>query len=65
VSEEGALGISLAEKFFGFLILVVGIIVLYYTVSSANTLLAFTGFFGFLCLVLVIIGLILMTAKTE
>ena len=65
MSEESALGISLAEKFFGFLILVVGIIVLYYTVASANTLQAFTGFFGFLCLVLVIIGLILMTARTE
>ncbi|MGD0496307.1 MAG: hypothetical protein ABSB28_09785 [Candidatus Bathyarchaeia archaeon] len=64
MSEEGGFGIGLAEKFFGLIIFVVGLLVLYYTVTSASTLGAFTGFFSFLCVVLVVVGLVLMIAKT-
>jgi hypothetical protein len=64
MSEEGGFGISLAEKFFGLIIFVTGLVAFYYTVSSASTLGAFTGFFGFLCLILVGLGLVLMIAKT-
>jgi hypothetical protein len=64
MSEEGGFGISLAEKFFGLITFVVGLLALYYTVTSASTLGAFTGFFSFLCLIVVVVGLVLMIAKT-
>lgn len=65
MSEEGGYGLNVLEKFFGFILLVVGIIATYYTIISTDVLGGFTGFFGFLCILLVILGLILMTAKTE
>jgi succinate-acetate transporter protein len=65
MSEEGSFGLNLAEKFFGFILLIVGIITLYYTITSTQALLAFTGFFGFLSIILVVLGFVLMTAKTE
>lgn len=65
MSEEGSFGLSMAERFFGLIVLIIGIITLYYTLESAGTLLMFTGFFGFLCVVLVILGIVLITVKTE
>jgi hypothetical protein len=65
MSEEGSFGISIAEKFFGLIIFVVGLVALYYTLTSATALLMFTGFFTFLCLVLVALGLVMMITKTE
>ena len=65
MSGEGSFGLSTTEKFFGLIILVVGVITLYYTLMSMDTLLSFTGFFAFLSVVLVILGLVLMTAKPE
>jgi uncharacterized protein YjeT (DUF2065 family) len=64
MSEEGGFGIGLAERFFGLITFIVGLILLYYTVTGASTLAAFAGFFGFLSLILVVIGLVLMIAKT-
>jgi len=65
MSEEGGFGIGLVEKFFGMLIFVIGILGLYYTLTSASILLMFTGFFSFLCVILMILGFVLLTAKTE
>jgi hypothetical protein len=65
MSEEGSFGISLAERFFGFILLIMGAFSLYYATTSAQALLAFTGFFSFLSIVLIVLGLVLMTAKTE
>ena len=65
MSGEGSFGLSATEKFFGLIILIVGVITLYYTLTSMDTLLSFTGFFAFLSVVLVILGLVLMTAKPE
>jgi hypothetical protein len=65
MSEEGGFGIGFAEKFFGFLLLAVGIVAFYYAVTSAQALGSFTGFFGFLNIILIALGLVLMTAKTE
>jgi hypothetical protein len=65
MSEEGSFGLSLAEKFFGLILFIVGVIALYYTITSAQALLAFTGFFGFLSIILIVLGFVLMTAKTE
>jgi hypothetical protein len=65
MSEEGSFGLGMAEKFFGLIILIVGVLTLYNTLTSMETLGSFTGFFGFLSVVLVILGLVLMTAKPE
>jgi len=65
MSEEGSFGLNVAEKFFGFIILVMGIVGLYFTITSADALMMFTGFFGFLSVVVIVIGFVLMTAKTE
>jgi len=65
MSGEGSFGLSFTEKFFGLIIMVVGVVTLYFTLTSMDTLLSFTGFFGFLSVVLVILGLVLMTAKPE
>jgi len=63
--EEGSFGLNLAEKFFGLILLVVGAIGLYYTITSNTALLLTTGLFGFLTIVLMALGLVLLTAKTE
>jgi succinate-acetate transporter protein len=65
MSGEGSFGLSTTEKFFGLIIMVVGVITLYFTLTSMDILLSFTGFFAFLSVVLVILGLVLMTAKPE
>ena len=66
MSEEGAgFGITLAEKFFGFIIIIIGAMATYYTFTSASALGDFTGFFGFLSIFLLAIGVFLITAKTE
>jgi hypothetical protein len=65
MSGEGSFGLGFTEKFFGLIILVVGVITLYFTLTSMDILLSFTGFFAFLSVVLVILGLVLMTAKPE
>ena len=65
MSEESGLGLNVAEKFFGLIILLTGLITLYYTVSSSGVLLAYTGLFGFLSIVLVVVGLFLLIVKVE
>ena len=64
MSDEGGLGIGLAEKFFGLILLVVGLLGLYYTVTSASVLGFATDFFTVMCLILIVVGLVLMIAKT-
>jgi hypothetical protein len=65
MSDETGFGINVAEKFFGLIVLVTGLLTLYYTLSSASVLMVFTGLFSGISLILVIIGLILLIAKTE
>jgi uncharacterized membrane protein len=65
MSEEGGFGIALAERFFGLLLVIVGAITLYYTLTSMDTLGSFVVLFGLLDVVLIVIGLVLITAKTE
>ncbi len=65
MSEEGAFWATLAEKFFGLLLAILGAIAMYYTFASADVLGAFTGFFGFLAIVLLLLGLFLILAKPE
>ena len=63
--EEGGFGIALAERFFGLLLTIIGALATYYTLTSGDALGAYTGFFGFLSLILLVLGIILITAKIE
>jgi hypothetical protein len=63
--EEGGFGASAIEKLFGLLVFLMGIMTMYYSLTSAAALMAFTGFFGFLSLILIIIGIVLIIAKVE
>jgi hypothetical protein len=63
--EEGGFGIGLAEKLFGLVIFLVGVMSLYYVSTSLHVLEEFGGFFAFLNIIIIGIGLVLMTAKTE
>lgn len=65
MSEEGGFGLNLAERFFGLLLLIIGAFAMYYTFTSMEALGAFTAFFGFLSIVPLVLGLVLITAKTE
>jgi hypothetical protein len=65
MSGEGSFGLNTAEKFFGLLMLAIGIIALYYTWTSGGTLQLFTVFFGILSVALMVLGLILLLAKPE
>jgi hypothetical protein len=66
MSEEGGgFGITLAEKFFGLIIIIIGAMATYYTFTSTSALGDFTGFFGFLSIFLLALGVFLVIAKTE
>ncbi|MBS7633406.1 hypothetical protein KEJ15_07320 [Candidatus Bathyarchaeota archaeon] len=65
MSEEGSIGASMVEKFFGLILLVTGAVAMYYTLTSATVLKIFTGFFGVLSFILVLLGVFLIIAKTE
>jgi hypothetical protein len=65
MSEEGGFGLEVAEKFLGLIIFIVGLLALYYTVSSSDALAGYTGLFSFLSIILVIIGFVLLIAKVE
>jgi hypothetical protein len=65
MSEEGGFGLTLAEKFFGLLLLIIGGLTTYYTLTSSSDLGAFTGLFGFLSILLAALGIFLIIAKTE
>jgi len=66
MSEEGGgFGITLAEKFFGFIIIIIGALAMYFTFTSTSELGDFTGFFGVLSIFLLAIGVFLVIAETE
>jgi len=65
MSEESGWGLNVAERFFGLLILVIGAISLYYTASSGDVLGGYVQLFSFLCIGLMLIGIVVLVAKTE
>jgi hypothetical protein len=65
MSEEGGFGLVVAEKFFGLILIVIGALSTYYTVTSTQTLCDYTGFFGFLSVIVLALGVILIIAKVE
>jgi heme/copper-type cytochrome/quinol oxidase subunit 4 len=65
MSEESGFGLNVAERFFGLLIFLIGLLALYYTLTSAQALQVYTGLFGFLSIILIVLGFVLLIAKTE
>ncbi|UCF45490.1 MAG: hypothetical protein JSW44_02340 [Candidatus Bathyarchaeota archaeon] len=63
MSEGDTFWLSLAEKFFGLLLTIIGALFLYFTVTSTIALGVFTGLFGFLSIVVLIIGLFLLLVR--
>ncbi len=63
MSEEGdQFWVSLAEKFLGLVLVIMGAIMLYFT-ATTSALGAFTAFFGVVSVVLLIIGLFLLLVR--
>jgi ABC-type bacteriocin/lantibiotic exporter with double-glycine peptidase domain len=64
MSEEGdTFWVSLAEKFFGIIVIIIGGILLYLTATSTGTLGAFSIFFGVVSVILLAIGLFLLLVR--
>jgi hypothetical protein len=63
MSEEDTFWIKLGERFFGLLLIIIGAILLYFTATSTEALLAFSAFFGFLSIVIIAVGVVLLIAK--
>jgi len=64
MSEEGdTFWVSLAEKFFGIILIIIGAIMLYFTATSTSVLGGFSLFFGILSLIMLIIGFFLLLVK--
>ena len=62
MSHEGdTFWISLLERFFGIILIIIGAVLLYFTATSA--LGGFGAFFGFLSVVLLILGIFLLIVK--
>jgi hypothetical protein len=64
MSEEGdTFWVSLTERIFGLLLIVIGAVMLYYTVTSTDTLGGFSVLFGALSVILVLLGIFLLIVK--
>jgi hypothetical protein len=63
MSEQDTFWISLSEKFFGLLLLIIGAIMLYFTATSTADLKAFTALFGFLSIVILALGVVLLLVR--
>ncbi len=64
MSEQGdTFWVSLAEKFFGLIIIVIGGVLLYLTATSTGGLGAFSLFFGVLSVILLAIGLFMLLVR--
>ncbi len=62
MSEGDTFWVSLAEKFFGLLVTIIGALFLYFTLTSP-ALGGFAGLFSFLSVVVLLIGLFLLIVK--
>ena len=65
MSEEGdTFWVSLAEKFFGLIVLIIGGVLLYLTATSTGALGTFSVFFGVISVILLAIGLFLLVVRS-
>jgi hypothetical protein len=65
MTRIGGFGLTLAEKFFGVLLIIIGVVTMYYSFMSGDILGAFTRPLGLLGFAPLILGLFLLIAKTE
>lgn len=64
MSEEGdTFWVSLTERIFGLLLIVIGAVMLYYTATSTDTLGGFSVLFGAIAVILVLLGIFLLIVK--
>jgi hypothetical protein len=63
MSEDVTFWVTLAEKFVGFLLTIIGALLLYFTATSTTALATFTGLFGFLGIVLLAVGVFLLLVR--
>jgi uncharacterized protein YjeT (DUF2065 family) len=64
MSDEGdTFWVSLTERIFGLLLIVIGAVMLYYTATSTDTLGGFSVLFGALAVILVLLGIFLLIVK--
>ena len=64
MSEEGdTFWVSLTERIFGLLLIVIGAVMLYYTATSTDTLGGFSILFSALAVILVLLGIFLLIVK--
>jgi hypothetical protein len=61
-AEDDTFWISVGEKFFGLLLVIVGAIFIYYTVTSTS-LGGFAVLFGFFAVVVLLIGIALLVVR--
>jgi hypothetical protein len=63
MSEQDTFWIRLGQRFFGLILLVIGAILLYFTVTSLAELAAFSALFGLLSVVVLAIGVVLLISR--
>jgi hypothetical protein len=64
MSEQGdTFWVSLAEKFFGLIVIVIGGVLLYLTATSTSQLGQFSLFFGVISAILLAIGLFMLLVR--
>ena len=66
MSEDTPIGLAVAEKIFGLILIIIGAIVAYYSMNPpAGDISHFSGIFTAAGLVIVAIGIFLLIVKTE
>jgi len=63
MSEEVSFWTKIAEKLLGVILVLISVLMLYFTATSTDVLKAFSGFFGFLGVLVLIAGIFLLIAK--
>jgi hypothetical protein len=63
MSDEDTFWVSLSEKFFGLLLIVAGVVLLYFTATSTLALGVFSAFFGVLSVIILAVGVLLFLVK--
>ncbi len=65
MSEGETIWLSMSGKLFGIIIALIGVVFLYFTFASTETLGVFTGIFGFIGVAVLILGLFMIIVKTR
>jgi hypothetical protein len=63
--ETETFWVTIAEKFFGLILIIIGALMLYYTTTSTNVLGMASLLFGLLSIVLLVIGIFLLLIRSE